>query len=129
MTASRSSAFPGTTRYLVPSRGGLDLMQVDLSSYGQVVGSLTTVGDRHDGFDAIEHLAAILAPGIRSDVATFHNNLPVTFNVLWAAVRLGIRRIAYASSETVPGLPFDVPPPYATVDEEYRRGLRASTRS
>ena len=94
-------------------------MQVDLSDYGQVTDALTSVGDRHDGFDAIAHLAAIPAPGIRSDVATFHNNMVVTFNVLWAAVRSGIRRIAYASSETVLGLPFDVPPPYVPVDEEY----------
>jgi len=42
-----------------------------------------------------------------------------TFNVFWAAVRTGIRRIVYASSETVLGLPFDVPPPYIPVDEEY----------
>ena len=63
--------------------------------------------------------AAIPAPGIRTDVATFHNNMPSTFNVFWAAVRVGIRRIVYASSETVLGLPFDVPPPYIPVDEEY----------
>ncbi len=34
-------------------------------------------------------------------------------------MRLGIRRLVYASSETVLGLPFDVPPPYIPVDEEY----------
>jgi nucleoside-diphosphate-sugar epimerase len=45
--------------------------------------------------------------------------MPSTFNVFWAAVRLGIRRIVYASSETVLGLPFDVPPPYIPVDEDY----------
>jgi UDP-glucose 4-epimerase len=45
--------------------------------------------------------------------------MTATFNVFWAAVRLGIRRIVYASSETVLGLPFDVPPPYIPVDEEY----------
>ncbi|KHK99938.1 UDP-glucose 4-epimerase [Microbacterium mangrovi] len=98
---------------------GPGFVQVDLADYGQVVDALTAVGDRHDGFDAIAHLAAIPAPGIRSDVATFHNNMTVTFNVLWAAVRTGIRKIAYASSETVLGLPFDVPPPYVPVDEEY----------
>jgi UDP-glucose 4-epimerase len=65
------------------------------------------------------HLGAIPAPGIRTDVSTFHNNMTSTFNVFWAAVRLGIRRIVYASSETVLGLPFDVPPPYIPVDEEY----------
>ncbi|MGB3373599.1 MAG: NAD(P)-dependent oxidoreductase [Microbacterium sp.] len=98
---------------------GADFVQVDLTDYGQVVDALTAVGDRHDGIDAVVHLGAIPAPGIRSDVATFHNNMPATFNVFWAAVRLGIRRIVYASSETVLGLPFDVPPPYIPVNEEY----------
>lgn len=98
---------------------GPDFVQVDLTDYGQVVDALTAVGDRHDGFDAVVHLGAIPAPGIRSDVATFHNNMTATFNVFWAAVRLGIRRLVYASSETVLGLPFDVPPPYIPVDEEY----------
>lgn len=98
---------------------GHDFVQVDLTDYGQVVDALTAVGDRHDGIDAVVHLGAIPAPGIRSDVATFHNNMPATFNVFWAAVRLGIRRIVYASSETVLGLPFDVPPPYIPVDEGY----------
>jgi nucleoside-diphosphate-sugar epimerase len=97
---------------------GRDFVQVDLTDYGQVVDALGGV-DRTDPFDAVVHLAAIPAPGIRTDVATFHNNMPSTFNVFWAAVRLGIRRIVYASSETVLGLPFDVPPPYIPVDEEY----------
>lgn len=98
---------------------GPDFVQVDLTDYGQVADALAGVNDRHDGFDAVVHLGAIPAPGIRSDVATFHNNMNATFNVFWAAVRLGIRRIVYASSETVLGLPFDVPPPYIPVDEEY----------
>jgi len=98
---------------------GPDFVEVQLTDYGQVVDALTAVGDRHDGVDALVHLAAIPAPGIRSDVATFHNNMIATFNAFWAATRLGIRRIVYASSETVLGLPFDVPPPYVPVDEEY----------
>ena len=93
-------------------------VQVDLTDYGQVVDALGGV-DRTERFDAVVHLGAIPAPGIRTDVATFHNNMSSTFNVFWAAVRLGIRRIVYASSETVLGLPFDVPPPYIPVDEEY----------
>lgn len=97
---------------------GSDFVQVDLTDYGQVIDALGGV-DRSQPFDAVVHLAAIPAPGIRTDVATFHNNMPSTFNVFWAAVRLGIRRIVYASSETVLGLPFDVPPPYLPVDEEY----------
>ncbi|UJP11761.1 NAD(P)-dependent oxidoreductase [Microbacterium sp. KUDC0406] len=98
---------------------GPDFVQVDLTDYGQVIDALTAVGDRHDGVDAVVHLGAIPAPGIRSDVATFHNNMPATFNVFWAAARLGVERIVYASSETVLGLPFDTPPPYVPVDEEY----------
>jgi nucleoside-diphosphate-sugar epimerase len=98
---------------------GPGFVQVDLTDYGQVIDALTAVNDRHDGFDAVVHLGAIPAPGIRSDVATFHNNMTATFNVFWAAVRLGIHRLVYASSETVLGLPFDVPPPYIPVDEEY----------
>ena len=98
---------------------GPGFVQVDLTDYGQVVDALTAVNDRHDGVDALVHLAAIPAPGIRSDVATFHNNIAATFNVFWAAARLGITRIVYASSETVLGLPFDVPPPYIPVDEDY----------
>jgi nucleoside-diphosphate-sugar epimerase len=93
-------------------------VQVDLTDYGQVVDALGGV-ERTERFDAVVHLGAIPAPGIRTDVATFHNNMTSTFNVFWAAVRLGIRRIVYASSETVLGLPFDVPPPYIPVDEEY----------
>lgn len=98
---------------------GPGFVQVDLTDYGQVIDALGAVGDRHDGIDAVVHLGAIPAPGIRSDVATFHNNMTATFNVFWAAVRLGIRRIVYASSETVQGLPFDAPPPYVPVDEDY----------
>ncbi|GAA1464492.1 NAD-dependent epimerase/dehydratase family protein [Microbacterium thalassium] len=93
-------------------------VQIDLTDYGQVADALAGV-DRSAPFDAVVHLAAVPAPGLRTDVATFHNNMAATFNVFWAAVRLGIRRVVYASSETVLGLPFDVPPPYIPVDEEY----------
>lgn len=98
---------------------GPGFLQVDLTDYGQVVDALTGVHGDSGGFDAVVHLAAIPAPGIRSDIATFRNNMLTTFDVFWAAVGLGIRRIVYASSETVLGLPFDVPPPYIPVDEEY----------
>jgi len=98
---------------------GHGFVRVDLTDYGQVVDALTSVNDLHDGVDALVHLAAIPAPGIVPDVATFHNNITTTFNVFWAALRLGIDRIVYASSETVQGLPFDTPPPYIPVDEEY----------
>ena len=98
---------------------GPAFVQIDLTDYGQVVDAFGSVGDRHDGVDAIVHLGAVPAPGIRPDIATFHNNMAATFNVFHAATRLGIDRVVYASSETVQGLPFDVPPPYIPVDEDY----------
>jgi UDP-glucose 4-epimerase len=103
---------------LVGTRGP-GFLQVDLTDYGQVVDALKGVHGESGGFDAVVHLAAIPAPGIQSDIATFRNNILTTFDVFWAAVGLGIRRIVYASSETVLGLPFDVPPPYIPVDEDY----------
>ncbi len=93
--------------------------RVDITDYGQIADALAGINDRHDGLDAVAHLAAIPAPGITSDVATFHNNMNGTFNVFQAAKRAGIRRIAFASSETVLGLPFETPPPYVPLDEEY----------
>jgi nucleoside-diphosphate-sugar epimerase len=42
-----------------------------------------------------------------------------THTVFSAAVRLGMRRIVWASSETTLGLPFERPPDYAPVDEEH----------
>jgi nucleoside-diphosphate-sugar epimerase len=39
--------------------------------------------------------------------------------VFAAARRLGITNVVWASSETVLGLPFDTPPPYIPVDEDY----------
>lgn len=94
-------------------------LQVDLSDYGQVVDAILGVDDRHAGFDAVVHLGAIPAPGIIPDAATFHNNMVSTYNVFQAARRGGIKKIVYASSETVLGLPFDIDPPYIPVDEEY----------
>lgn len=98
---------------------GPGFVRVDLTDFGQTLDAILGVDDQHHGFDAIVHLAAIPAPGILSDVATFHNNIRVTYNVFQAARRAGIRNIVYASSETVLGLPFDVAPPYIPVDEDY----------
>jgi len=92
---------------------------VDLTDYGQVLDVILGLDDRHTGFDAIVHLAAIPAPGLVPDAATFRNNMLSTYNVFQAARRARIKRVVYASSETVLGLPFDTDPPYLPVDEEY----------
>jgi len=95
-----------------------DFVNVDLTDYGDVIDAFDGVGEG-GGIDGLVHLGAIPAPGLASEVATFRNNMLATFNVFQAARRLGIMNIVYASSETVLGLPFDVPPPYIPVDEEY----------
>lgn len=95
------------------------LVVVDLRNYGQVLDVFLGLDDRRSGFDAVVHLGAIPAPGIFPDAATFENNMLSTYNVFQASRRAGIRKVVYASSETVLGLPFDVDPPYLPVDEEY----------
>jgi nucleoside-diphosphate-sugar epimerase len=94
-------------------------VRVDLTDHGQVLEALTGVDGRHDGVDAVVHLAAIPAPGLATNATTFANNITATYNVFAAARSAGIRNIVWASSETVLGLPFDTPPPYIPVDEEY----------
>jgi nucleoside-diphosphate-sugar epimerase len=93
--------------------------RVDLADYGQTIDAVFGIDSRHDGVDAIVHLAAIPAGGLHADSATFHNNMAVTFNVFQAARRAGVKRIVYASSETLLGIPFDIDPPYLPIDEEY----------
>lgn len=93
--------------------------RIDLTDYGQVVEALTSIDSRYDGIDAVVHLAAIPGPGVAPNAATFANNVTSTYNVFSAARHAGIRNVVWASSETVLGLPFDTPPPYIPVDEEY----------
>ena len=53
------------------------------------------------------------------DAATFANNVTASYNVFAAARAAGITNVVWASSETLLGLPFETPPPYLPVDEEY----------
>ena len=92
---------------------------VDLTDFGETIEALSLIDDRINGVDAVVHLAAIPAPGLYPNAVTFKNNILSTYNIFEAARRLGIKHIVWASSETVLGLPFDTPPPYVPVDEEY----------
>jgi nucleoside-diphosphate-sugar epimerase len=93
--------------------------RIEFTEYGQAAEALTAIDDRYRGVDALVHLAAIPAPGLTGNAATFANNMTTTYNVFAAARLAGIRNVVWASSETVLGLPFDTPPPYLPVDEEY----------
>ena len=70
--------------------------------------------------DAVVHLAGIPAPGLAPDVTTFQNNLMTTYNVFSAATMLGLKRVVWASSETLFGLPFTrAMPAFAPITEEH----------
>lgn len=102
-------------------------LKADLNDLGQAIDALGllpgSVDRRRTGFgatDAVIHLAGIPAPGIAPDATIFQNNLMTTYNVFSAALRLGLRRVVWASSETVLGLPLTRSPPlYAPIDEEH----------
>ena len=107
---------------------GENVLSVDLArspelECEQVVANLTDFGETVEvlrGAEAVVHLAAIPAPGLRPDELTFRENTGSTYNVFSAAPMLGLRRVVWASSETVLGLPFDRwPPAYAPIDEEH----------
>jgi UDP-glucose 4-epimerase len=73
-------------------------------------------------FDAVIHAAAIPEPTANPPHVVFHNNLMGAFNLLEAAVRLGVPRFVNVSSETVPGFFFPERPwlpDYLPVDEEH----------
>jgi nucleoside-diphosphate-sugar epimerase len=89
-----------------------DVLRADLTDYGQAVEALA-------GADAVVHLANIPAPGLSTPAVTFNANMAMNFNVFQAAAQLGLGRVVWASSETTLGLPFDVPPRYAPVDEDH----------
>ncbi len=89
-----------------------DALRADLTDYGQAVEALS-------GASAIVHLANIPAPGLATPAVTFNANMAMNFNVFQAAAALGVSRVVWASSETTLGLPFDVPPRYAPVDEDH----------
>ena len=108
---------------------GYDVVSVDLArdpnqeDAQQLVADLTEYGEAIDalkGADAVVHLAAIPAPGLKPDELTFRVNTTSTYNVFSAAPLLGLGRVVWASSETTLGLPFEREHPrYAPIDEEH----------
>lgn len=101
-------------------KGDYQFVKMDLTDHGDVRSAFMGLDDRYDRIDAVVHLAAVPAPGIVPNSATFRNNMLTTYNVFTAALGAGVKNIVWASSETVLGLPFDEAPPYIPLDEEYR---------
>ena len=96
-----------------PAESSAPSLLADLTEYGQTVECLADQ-------DAVIHLAAIPASGIRTEETTFRTNMLSTYNVFEAARLLGLQRVVWASSETILGLPFErEQPAYAPIDEDH----------
>lgn len=93
------------------------MVKLDATNFGEVMGALSGIDTVSRRVDAVLHVAGIPRPGPAPDHRIFENNTLSTYAVFSAAVRLGIKKIVWASSETLLGLPFDVPPTYAPLDE------------
>lgn len=107
---------------------GLDLVvptaparfiRCDCTDFGEVMSALSGIDITGGVPDAVVHLAGIPMPGMASDHRTFEVNVRSTYNVMSSCARLGIRKLVWASSETILGLPFTTPPEFAPIDESH----------
>lgn len=104
---------------VLPTDPSAPTVIADLRDLGQATDAMSSVDSRYRRVDAVVHLAAIPGPGLATDSETFENNLMTTHNVFTAAIRAGVKKVVWASSETLLGIPFTTPPPYLPVDENY----------
>lgn len=111
---------------VTPTEQLCHFLKADLNDMGQTVDALRRAAgtvERRRPFelaDAVVHLAGIPAPGLAPDATTFQNNLMTTYNVFSAATLLGLKRVVWASSETLFGLPFTREmPAFAPITEEH----------
>jgi len=109
---------------------GVDNLITDVTDSGEVWNAMTSylnIDDVRDAkgpatFDAVVHFAAVPRIQIKPDNETFRVNTMGTYNVIEAAVKLGIRKIIFASSETTYGICFANgvrKPDYIPVDEAH----------
>jgi nucleoside-diphosphate-sugar epimerase len=116
---------------LVPlDHPGVTNLKADITDSGQIFNALTMHTDFSDlehgkgvqSFDAVVHFAAIPRILLEPDNLTFAANTIGTYNVIEAAVKLGIRKVIIASSETTYGICFAEghrDPHYLPFDEDY----------
>ncbi len=100
---------------LVPlDHPGVDNLIADITDSGQMFNAMSSYagldelepGDGVPSFDAVVHFAAVPRILIKPDNETFRVNTVGTYNVIEAAVKLGIKKIIIASSETTYGICF-----------------------
>jgi nucleoside-diphosphate-sugar epimerase len=93
---------------------GVDNLQADIADSGQMFNALSSYagfdemepGTGIPRFDAVVHFAAVPRILIKPDNETFRVNTLGTYNVIEAAVKLGIKKVIIASSETTYGICF-----------------------
>lgn len=93
---------------------GINTLIGDITDGAQVFNALTThfgreglvSGQAPGPVDAVVHFAAIPRILINPDNETFRVNVMGTYNVIEAAMKLGIRKVVIASSETTYGVCF-----------------------
>lgn len=109
---------------------GLDNRIADITDAGQmfdVMASYAGFDELEPGtgvpkFDAVIHFAAVPRILLQADNVCFRVNSCGTYNVLDAAVKFGVRKILFASSETTYGVCFadgHGKPDYLPVDEDH----------
>ena len=125
---------------LVPSEiADVADLRIDLTDAGQVFDALSAYagfdelepGNGVPRYDAVVHFAAIPAILVRPDNETFRVNTLSTYNVIGAAVKLGISKVVFASSETTYGICFadgEIRPEYVPIDEPVPRFPTTATR-
>jgi UDP-glucose 4-epimerase len=98
------------------SAENVEFFAADLADAGETSDLLHAVDP-----DAVVHLAAIPDPTSHAGTRVFSNNVLSTYNVLFAAGRLGAD-IAWTSSESAYGFPFSeelMRPDYVPIDESH----------
>ena len=93
---------------------GVDNLTADITDSGQMFNAMSSYAgldelESSNGvprFDAVVHFAAVPRILIKPDNETFRVNTIGTYNVIEAAVKLGIKKIIIASSETTYGICF-----------------------
>jgi nucleoside-diphosphate-sugar epimerase len=109
---------------------GVDNLIADITDSGQMFNAMSSYagfdelepGTGVPKFDAVVNFAAVPRILINPDNETFRVNTVGTYNVIEAAVKLGIKKIIIASSETTYGICFSdgkTNPNYLPLDEEY----------
>ncbi|MEM6384861.1 MAG: NAD(P)-dependent oxidoreductase [Pseudomonadota bacterium] len=118
----------------------VDKVPLDAPGVDNRIADITDAGHMHDvmqsyanfaelkpgtgvpAFDAVVHFAAVPRILVTGDNECYRSNVMGTYNVIDAALKAGIRKVIFASSETTYGICFwdgEKKPDYLPIDEEH----------